>query len=230
MKLRTLAFLACLAVSVSARADVVAEWQKKIADSTKALESGEYKRSLGLAESVVRQMIERLGLGEASTKAFGVAVMHKAVALAGLGKHDDAIWYWQVASSLHPELAKRDLSAFGEAGKFLAENGEPRKPPVAEAGDGKPRTAELTPPKLLKHTLPTFPGGAHAMGAGGQLVVEVVITETGTVTSPVIEQPLSAPTLSYVALEAVRRWRFQPAKNQGEPVPVIFKLTVGFKP
>jgi TonB family protein len=229
MSLRALALLAFLAVSGSARADIAAEWAKKIADSTRALESGKHQRSLDLAEGVVKQMIERLGPGDASTQAFGVAVMHKALALAGLGKHDDALWYWHIALSLQPDFAKFDLSAFGEAGKFLAENSEPRAPSVLQPGEGKPLGPEMKPPKLLERKLPKFPRGARAFGVEGRLLVQVVITPQGTITSPVIREALPAPTLSYVALEAVRHWRFEPATNHGEPIKVIYDLAVNFK-
>jgi TonB family protein len=228
MSLRAAVLFAVLAAALPATGDIVAEWHSKIARSTTALESGDYERSLTLSEGMVRQMIERLGPGNASTQAFGIVVMHKALALAGLGRRDDALWYWHIALGLYPDFAKYDLSAFGEAGKFLSENAEPRKPTEYNRADAKPLTPEMTPPKLVKRVMPDFPRGAKAFAVEGRLVVEVEITTAGTITSPVIKNPLPAPTLSYVALEAVRRWRFEPATNRGQPIKVCFELAVNF--
>jgi outer membrane biosynthesis protein TonB len=36
--------------------------------------------------------------------------------------------------------------------------------------------------------------------------------------------------MSYVVLDAVRQWRFEPGKIGGKAVPVVFTLTVNFNP
>jgi len=76
---------------------------------------------------------------------------------------------------------------------------------------------------------PKFPPGAADFSVEGTLVVEVVLGKDGHAKSPRIVQPLEAPTLSHAALEAVRRWEFEPAKVAGVPVEVIYHATIIYK-
>jgi TonB family protein len=207
---------------------VAQEWQKKIEASSAALKKGDHARSLRLANRLITDMIEKLGPGKTETHSFAVVVVHKALASAGLGKLDDARWYWHVAVGIEPALAKVDLSAFGEAGKFVSTI------PLREAENpdrtsGRPLTPDMTPPKALKTVNPIFPLAARIFEVGGMLVLEVVITTDGDVVDPAILEPLPAATLSYVALEAVRRWKFEPGRMNGEAVDVIFNLSVTYK-
>lgn len=63
----------------------------------------------------------------------------------------------------------------------------------------------------------------------GALVVEVMITENGTVSSSRVVTALPAPTLSDAALEAIRKWRYEPGTRDGKPVPVPLIVKVTFK-
>jgi protein TonB len=56
------------------------------------------------------------------------------------------------------------------------------------------------------------------------------ITQHGRVEDVQVERSAGHPDLDQSAMEAVRRWRFAPARSGGEPVaslatiPVVFKL------
>lgn len=170
-------------------------------------------------------MVDRLGPGEASTRLLSTVLAYKALAHAGLGEKDEALWYWQSAQCLDPKIAEDDLSRFGAPAEVLREttaDDSALAPPSSQD--------EVVTPVLRKRVKPKFPHGAHYYGVNGELVVQVVITPDGRVSSPAIVQPLPAPTLSYVALEALRRWQFEPARASGNPVPYPFMLTVQYKP
>ena len=85
----------------------------RLGDSATALKSGDYAKALKIDERLIDDMVERLGPGDAESKWFAVAVLHKAVALAGLGRNDDAVWYWHVALNIYPAIAESDMSMFG---------------------------------------------------------------------------------------------------------------------
>ncbi len=195
-----------------------------LSDSSAALASGDYEHALKVSSRVVDEMIDRLGPGDAETQAFAIAVAHKALSNAGLSRLDDALWYWYVAIALYPGISKSDVSAYGSAGEFLKANLPGTLEVTCRVGD-----KDVTAPKLLKRVEPKFPPGAQGFGVEGVLIVEVVIDQFGRISSPHIKKSLPAPTLSYSALEAVRKWRFEPGKLGGEAVPVIFSLTVNFK-
>jgi TonB family protein len=203
-------------------------WVDQLDTSSDLLKAGDYERSLKITTRLLREMVDGLGPGDGAMKVFGTALSHKALALAGLHREADALWYWHTVLTLYPAFAKSDVSMFGEAGAFLDRNREPRKL-TALTGREKELGPELSPPKLLKRVQPEFPYGARYFGVSGQLVVGVVITKEGTVAEPVVITALPAPTLSFVALEALRRWRFEPARKNGEAIDVQFNLTVNFK-
>ena len=225
MRARRFAVILMFALSVSARADLLETWSKRMAETEASLKEENYERALKLANRTVSEMVERLGPGEASTELFGIALTHKALAHAGLGENDEAIWYWHTVVSLYPKAAERDISVFGDPARLLGENREP--PSIASPVS--PDDDTIDPPKLVKRRKPKFPHGAHYYGVSGELVVEVIVTADGKVRSPRVVTPLPAATLSYAALEAVKRWQFEPARVGSTPVDVVFNLTVNYK-
>ncbi|HJW93359.1 MAG TPA: energy transducer TonB, partial [Thermoanaerobaculia bacterium] len=62
----------------------------------------------------------------------------------------------------------------------------------------------------------------------GVVVVEAVIGKDGRVEDVKVLKGLPMG-LSDEAVSAVRQWRFKPGTLNGEPVDVIFSLTVNFK-
>lgn len=204
-------------------------WRAMINESSDKLKSADYAGSLKISEKVIREMIERLGPGEAATQAFGIVVSHKALALAGLGREEDALWYWHTVLTLYPPFAKSDLSGFGKAGEFLALHRQPRSREEETGEKENPKEERIQPPRVRKRVEPEFARGALLFGAQGPLIVELMITKEGKVTAPYVLQPLSAPTLTYTSLEALRKWRFAPGRLNGEPVEVVFNMTINFK-
>lgn len=214
--------LATTAFADSHSRDVLNGWSKRMADTSAALRAEDYQRALKLADRTVAEMVEMLGPGKASEEMFGVALTQKAVAHAGLGHEAEAQWYWQLVSNLHREVAEREASACGAPGEKLVASTivPPAMPPVGET---------ITPPEVRKRVKPKFPYGANYYGVKGALEVEVIINADGKACSPRIVTPLPAPTLSFVALEAVRKWQFEPAKAGGGNVPMVLNLTVQYK-
>lgn len=208
--------------------DPVGDWRKRLGDSSDHLAAGRHEQSLKISNRVLREMVERLGPGNPATELLGIAITHKALALAGKGETKEALWWWHTVLSMYPPFAKSDLSAYGAAGAFLAEN---REPP---ARADMPRQLEeddlsVSRPHVVKRVSPHFPLGALHFGIEGMLIVEVIIETDGSLSTPRVLRALPAPTLTYTALDAVRRWRFEPAKRDGNPVPVIFNLSINYK-
>src|SRR5688572_525881 len=211
--------------ALPAAADPILEWRQKVKKSAALLKAGEYDQSLRITNRIISEMVDLLGPGDGSMQSFGIVLTHRALANAGLGRYDDALWYWHIVLGLYPRLATADLSAYGAAGKFLKDNPlPPQTEPQPPQND-----PDITPPVPVRTRKPRFPPGAQAFEVEGHLIVDVVITPGGTVTYPRILKSLPAPTLSYVALEALRKWRFEPARKNGEPIASIFNLTVDYK-
>jgi protein TonB len=62
----------------------------------------------------------------------------------------------------------------------------------------------------------------------GAVILEAVIDERGNVTSVRVVKGLPMG-LDKSAIDAVSRWKFQPATLDGRPVAVYFNLTVNFQ-
>jgi TonB family protein len=215
------------------RQRTVERWQKSVEESSKLLKAGEYRKSLRTANGLIDEMVERLGPGDVETKSFGVVLVHKALAHAGLGQEREAVWYWHIAVNLYQELGDSDLSMYGEPGTFLKIHPLPALFDEDVLHGDKPREImvprNVTDPVVLKKVQPTFPRGAYDFAVTGVLIVSLVIDEAGTVTSARVLKPLPAPTLSYAALEAVKRWRFKPGTENGTPVKAFYTLTFNYK-
>lgn len=81
--------------------------------------------------------------------------------------------------------------------------------------------------KLLSAVPPEYPPLAKLHGVQGDVVVRVDIDVSGKVTGAKIVS--GDPLLHQSALDAARRWRFQPARLNDKPVPVQSLITVRFR-
>jgi TonB family protein len=105
-------------------------------------------------------------------------------------------------------------------------------PTVGVAGLNAPQAlrvgGEVKAPIVLVRTEPAYTEEARRDRISGITIVEVLIGKDGLVKDAMVLKPLP-DGLSEAALDAVRQWRFKPATLHGEPVDVIFNLTVNFK-
>ena len=99
-------------------------------------------------------------------------------------------------------------------GAMPAENEEPR---VIKG--------EVIPPVLIKRVEPAYPRAAVATRLEGLVILEAIITKTGTV-EQVKTIRSDNPMLERSALEAVLQWRYKPATLNGQPIKVYFTVTV----
>ncbi len=82
-------------------------------------------------------------------------------------------------------------------------------------------------PIIIKRVEPRYPDVARAARVEGIVILEAIINKRGRVDSVKILR--SIPLLDSSAVEAVKQWRFKPAKINGVPVKCYFTLTVRFK-
>jgi TonB family protein len=90
---------------------------------------------------------------------------------------------------------------------------------------------KITPPKLLRRVEPEFPAETRkAMGGPAVVVVETLISRTACVRDIHVIKQSPWPQLNTSAVIAVSKWKFEPGMLDGQPVDVLFDLTVNFKP
>src|SRR5262245_43164726 len=76
---------------------------------------------------------------------------------------------------------------------------------------------------------PRYPESARRQGVEGTVLLKMRITEHGRVADIQVERSAGHPDLDQSAMEAVQRWRFEPARRSGEPVAVWVLIPVEFK-
>jgi TonB family protein len=85
----------------------------------------------------------------------------------------------------------------------------------------------VTRPEKTSGSPPEYTDEAREAKVQGVVILETVIDEKGNVTDVRVLKGLPSG-LDEAALEAVRTWKFNPAKMDGKPVPVYYTLTVNF--
>ena len=88
--------------------------------------------------------------------------------------------------------------------------------------------AGITPPELLREVRPTYTDDARRRNIEGEVVLEIVVRSDGSVGSMRVLQGLGGG-LERRALDAVRQWRFAPARRHGTPVDVLVEVAVEFR-
>ena len=111
---------------------------------------------------------------------------------------------------------------------------EPTPPPAAPAAKTDPRIygpddAAVIRAVPISNALPAWrPTGLDARQEfRGDL--EVVIDESGAVSSAVVRKPIHR-LYDQLVVEAAKRWKFQPATLNGQPVKYRYILEVNLKP
>lgn len=85
----------------------------------------------------------------------------------------------------------------------------------------------MEPPVPVRTIAPKFPDEMRRAGNSGLVTVSCLIDEKGNVTDPKIVKA-SNDAFSEPALEALKKWKFKPAKKDGEPVAIRVNIPVQF--
>jgi protein TonB len=115
------------------------------------------------------------------------------------------------------------------------ETAERQEGPRAQQRVEKP--IETTPPSFnaayLRNPPPRYPISARRRGEQGTVTLRVLVARDGAPVRVSLETTSGSGSLDEAALEAVRNWRFVPARQGGQAVeawvlvPIVFKLDGG---
>jgi protein TonB len=76
---------------------------------------------------------------------------------------------------------------------------------------------------------PTYPNSALRQGIQGTTLLKVHVLIDGRVGEIIVQQSAGHPDLDQAATDAVRRWRFDPARRGSDPVAMWVLLPVEFQ-
>lgn len=85
------------------------------------------------------------------------------------------------------------------------------------------------PLRPLERTAPAYPKALKEGGVGGKVLVEFHVDQSGQARFPHIVAPVH-PVLDAAAIDAVKRWRFEPPRRKGRPALVRVTQAFDFVP
>lgn len=117
----------------------------------------------------------------------------------------------------------------GPAAPYLFVFVEPEPAGVGATPSRVEKGQGLTEPVAVTKVPPAYPEEARQGRIQGVVVIEAEIDASGKVVDArILESP--SPVLAGAALEAIRQWTFEPAKDAtGRPIAVRFSLTMNFR-
>lgn len=133
----------------------------------------------------------------------------------------------QRGSDLASTQAAPSIDATGASGplKALPSSVAPLSP-LGETSAPVQSGSLLKPPKLVSSVLPVYPQIAQSAGVDGDVVVQASLDQNGNVTAA---KALAGPLmLRQAAIDAVRRWKYEPALLDGKPVPSEMTVRIRF--
>ncbi|QDR79865.1 energy transducer TonB [Sporomusa termitida] len=101
----------------------------------------------------------------------------------------------------------------------------------ANAGDGGGKPAAgggRTKPAFIAGSRPAYPQAARKARWEGAVIVRIFIEADGTVTSAAVKAGSGYDILDEAAVQAVKKWRYSPAKEGGVPVASLHDVRVRF--
>ena len=146
---------------------------------------------------------------------------------SGVLTPDDALW---TALGSGDDLEIRLVSDDGSSDTIVHRQDGEELASVWRAITGcepPPPPAHLRPEKI-HHVDPVYSSAGLAARVQGVVIMEAVIDREGSVRDPVVVKGLGYG-LDEAAIEAVSRWRFRPATEDGESVATGITLTLSFR-
>jgi protein TonB len=92
-----------------------------------------------------------------------------------------------------------------------------------------PASAESKPepPVPVRTVPPEYPQELRRDGVSGLVMVKCTIDEQGNVVDPQVEKS-SNPAFEKPAVDALKKWKFKPAKQDGTPVAIKVSIPIKF--
>ncbi|MEO8504273.1 MAG: TonB family protein [Acidobacteriota bacterium] len=128
------------------------------------------------------------------------------------------------------EKAEADRKAEEQAAAAAVAAAKPAAPaaPTVQLGDlVQSGTPGVVPPSLVSRPQPSYPAIAKQMRVEGDVIVEVLVDETGAIRDSRVVK--SVPQLDSAALSAARSAKFRPATKDGVRVKMLFRLNFPFR-
>jgi protein TonB len=86
------------------------------------------------------------------------------------------------------------------------------------------RVLPASPDNRFRNRPPIYPREAEVRGEGGAVVILIHVSETGVATGVDVMETSGVASLDKAAVDAVRKWHFRPALQEGRGVPFAMRF------
>ena len=201
-------------------------WQSEIQRVDSLLRAGSWEQAHAAAGALVGELIRDLKGGPDGARLLATAYAQRALAAAGIGDLETAVWSLEIATALDPAFSEAPYDPFGVAGDRLT--AWRREASV----DEEPRpldTPGLVPPAIVESPTIVFRASAEVLRSFDEsLQVELVVDAQGRPRRPQVFGSRDNPSPIAASLEVLRRWVFEPARldatRSGRAVPSLVAL------
>lgn len=121
-------------------------------------------------------------------------------------------------------IIERDAAQIVETPASQAPPPLPMEPPASNGPASQPVPLAGNTPS------PTYPAHSLRRGERGKVLVQATIGVNGVPESVAILHSSGSRDLDRAAMDAVRRWRFQPATQGGRPTTGVVNIPIDFNP
>jgi len=83
------------------------------------------------------------------------------------------------------------------------------------------------PPMPSKTVPPVYPSALKSEGVSGMVTMSILVDEKGNVQNATVKKS-TRPEFEQPAIDAVQKWKFEPAKKDGKPVAVQVMIPLKF--
>ena len=111
-------------------------------------------------------------------------------------------------------------ACLGQSQKSAEESGQPDEQ-VYDLGPG------VTPPRVIKQVNPQYPASLRGVRVTGSVMIALIVTSQGMPKDPHVIQGIN-DEVDHAAMEALKQWRFAPARKNDKPVAVRVVIEIAF--
>ena len=127
-----------------------------------------------------------------------------------------------------PRPAPAPVSPGVEAVPSPAPKTHPPAAPPATTRTVPDGPSQLARPRGGYQVTPSYPSSARRLGIQGTALLRVYVAADGQVTDIQVDETAGHPDLDRAAVDAVRRWRFEPGRRGADAIGMWVRLPVQF--
>ena len=86
---------------------------------------------------------------------------------------------------------------------------------------------EVIIPTPIRRITPVYPEQCKKDKIEGTVILEIEINAEGNVIDARVLKS-DHPDLDEAAMEAIKKWKYEPVLKEGKPVPVVFAVAINF--